>query len=40
MHQNLTIALDAMGGDHGPGVVIPAALDCIERNPSLKLILV
>jgi glycerol-3-phosphate acyltransferase PlsX len=40
MHQNLTIALDAMGGDHGPGVVIPAALDCIEHNPSLKLILV
>ncbi len=40
MHQNLTIALDAMGGDHGPDVVIPAALDCIERNPGLNLILV
>lgn len=40
MHQNLTIALDTMGGDHGPGVVIPAALDCMERNPGLNLILV
>ncbi len=40
MHQNLTIALDVMGGDHGPSVVVPAALDCIERNPGLKLILV
>jgi len=40
MQQNLTIALDAMGGDHGPDVVIPAALDCIEHNPLLSLILV
>jgi len=40
MQQNLTIALDAMGGDHGPGVVVPAALDCVERHPELKLILV
>lgn len=34
------IALDAMGGDHGPKVVIPAALDILERNPDLRLILV
>jgi glycerol-3-phosphate acyltransferase PlsX len=35
-----TIALDAMGGDHGPKVVVPAALDSLDRNPSLRLILV
>ncbi|HUL12878.1 MAG TPA: phosphate acyltransferase PlsX [Methylococcaceae bacterium] len=34
------IALDAMGGDHGPEVVVPAALDCLARNASLRLILV
>ncbi|HET7651208.1 MAG TPA: phosphate acyltransferase PlsX [Gammaproteobacteria bacterium] len=36
----VTIALDAMGGDHGPSVVIPAALDMLSRNPSLRVILV
>ena len=35
-----TIALDAMGGDHGPQVVVPAALDCLDRNADLRLILV
>ncbi len=35
-----TIALDAMGGDHGPGVVIPAARYALERDSGLKLILV
>lgn len=34
------IALDAMGGDHGPVVVIPAALDALEENPALHIILV
>lgn len=29
-----------MGGDHGPSVVVPAALDCLSANPALKLILV
>ncbi|MDX1608761.1 MAG: phosphate acyltransferase PlsX [Halofilum sp. (in: g-proteobacteria)] len=36
----ITIALDAMGGDHGPGVVVPAALRALSRHPQLKLILV
>jgi glycerol-3-phosphate acyltransferase PlsX len=40
MTQKLTIALDAMGGDHGPGVIIPAALECAARHPGLHLILV
>ena len=34
------IALDAMGGDHGPEVVVPAALDALKRYPALRLILV
>jgi glycerol-3-phosphate acyltransferase PlsX len=34
------IALDAMGGDHGPNVVVPAALDVLKRHGDIKLILV
>lgn len=37
---SLTISIDAMGGDHGPDVTIPASLDCLKGNPNLKLILV
>ena len=37
---SLTISIDAMGGDHGPKVTIPASLDCLKSNPDLKLILV
>ncbi|SMF94892.1 phosphate:acyl-[acyl carrier protein] acyltransferase [Methylomagnum ishizawai] len=40
MTQKLTIALDAMGGDHGPTVTVPAALDSVEADPRLHLILV
>ncbi len=36
----LNVALDAMGGDHGPSVIIPAALDALARQSDLKLILV
>ncbi len=36
----ITIALDAMGGDHGLKVTIPAALAMLDRQPDLKLILV
>ncbi|MER2492137.1 phosphate acyltransferase PlsX [Catenovulum sediminis] len=35
---NLTIALDAMGGDHGPPVTIPAALEVLAEYPQLKFI--
>jgi glycerol-3-phosphate acyltransferase PlsX len=34
------IALDAMGGDHGPEVVVPAALDVLRRHSELRLVLV
>ena len=33
-----TIALDAMGGDHGPEVVIPGAALSLERHPALNFI--
>ncbi|MEN9726616.1 MAG: hypothetical protein RL434_982 [Pseudomonadota bacterium] len=35
-----TIALDAMGGDHGPSVVVPAAVSALQRHQDLRLILV
>jgi phosphate acyltransferase len=38
--RSITIALDAMGGDHGPSVVVPAALDFISRDKDCDLILV
>jgi glycerol-3-phosphate acyltransferase PlsX len=40
MSRKVTIALDAMGGDRGPEVVIPAALATLERDESVNLILV
>ncbi len=36
---NLTIALDVMGGDKGPLITIPAAVMAVEHLPSLTLIL-
>jgi glycerol-3-phosphate acyltransferase PlsX len=36
----LTIAVDAMGGDHGPSVTVPAALTAIREDPELRVILV
>lgn len=35
-----SIALDAMGGDHGPPVIVPAALAALADHPELHLILV
>ena len=37
---NIIIALDAMGGDHGPGVTVPAAIHILTKQPDLALILV
>ncbi|HET7371416.1 MAG TPA: phosphate acyltransferase PlsX [Gammaproteobacteria bacterium] len=36
----VVIAVDAMSGDHGPAVVIQAALECLQDAPSLELVLV
>lgn len=40
MSHKLTIALDAMGGDHGPSVVIPAAMQVLSETSDLNIILV
>ncbi len=37
MSQPRTIALDAMGGDHGPSVVVPGAALSLERYPIAQL---
>ncbi|MGR8930730.1 MAG: phosphate acyltransferase PlsX [Gammaproteobacteria bacterium] len=37
---SLTLSIDAMGGDFGPQVTIPASLACLRKNPQLKLIMV
>ncbi len=34
------IAVDAMGGDHGPAVTVPASLDFLAANPDAELLLV
>jgi glycerol-3-phosphate acyltransferase PlsX len=35
-----TLSIDAMGGDFGPQVTVPASLACLRKNPKLKLIMV
>ncbi|MFZ5536083.1 MAG: phosphate acyltransferase PlsX [Pseudomonadota bacterium] len=37
---SITLALDAMGGDHAPGIVLDAAVEALRRHPELHLILV
>jgi glycerol-3-phosphate acyltransferase PlsX len=37
---SLTISIDAMGGDHGPEVVIPAAISALKKHPEVTFILV
>jgi len=37
---NITIAVDAMGGDHGLSVVIPACIRATKKHSNLKIILV
>jgi phosphate acyltransferase len=39
LKREVTIALDAMGGDHGPGVVVPAAAIALERRPDTRFLL-
>lgn len=40
MSRKVTIALDAMGGDRGAAVVVPAALATLEKDDSVNLVLV
>ncbi|MCL1860488.1 MAG: phosphate acyltransferase PlsX [Proteobacteria bacterium] len=37
---NITIAIDCMGGDHGPAVTVPAALAFLNAHPDAEAILV
>ncbi len=37
---DVTLAIDAMGGDHGPHVTIPAALAALKRHEQLNIVLV
>lgn len=39
-HMDITIAIDAMGGDHGPHVTVPAAIQAVNENPRVNVILV
>jgi glycerol-3-phosphate acyltransferase PlsX len=40
MNAGLTVAVDAMSGDHGAAVAVPAALDVLASEPDLRLIIV
>ena len=40
MNAGLTVAVDAMSGDHGAAVAVPAALDVLASVPDLRLIIV
>ena len=39
MAEKVRIALDTMGGDHGPAVTIPGAELALERHPHLEFVL-
>ncbi len=36
MTTSCTLAIDAMGGDHGPPVIIPAAAAALKQDPALR----
>ena len=37
---DITIAIDAMGGDHGTRVTVPAAVDYLKKHPDDTVVLV
>ena len=37
---DITVAIDAMGGDHGPHITIPAALKALKSDDQLNIVLV
>lgn len=39
MSKPVRIALDAMGGDHGPAVVVPGAAIALDRHPECEILL-
>jgi glycerol-3-phosphate acyltransferase PlsX len=40
MSKPVRISLDAMGGDHGPSVVVPGAALALERHPDIRFLIV
>ncbi len=36
----VTVAIDCMGGDHGPAVTVPAALDFVRKHEDVRAVLV
>ena len=40
MGEFTTVAVDAMGGDDAPGVIIKGAVDAVTEKSQLKLVLV
>ena len=40
VRMTITVAVDCMGGDHGPHVTVPAALDFQAQQPDVDLVLV
>ena len=39
LSQDIVISIDAMGGDHGPAIVIPAVDIAARANPDLRFLL-
>ena len=37
---DITVAIDCMGGDHGPHVTVPAALTFLRAQPEVNIVLV
>ncbi|KIO49804.1 phosphate acyltransferase PlsX [Nitrosospira sp. NpAV] len=37
---DITVAIDCMGGDHGPHVTVPAVVDYLRNNPGTDIVLV
>src|SRR3990172_10654936 len=40
VRMGITVAIDCMGGDHGPHVTVPAALGFLRSHPNASVILV
>lgn len=40
VRMNITLAVDCMGGDHGPAVIVPAVLDFLRRDGQCSALLV
>lgn len=40
MNKQITVSVDAMGGDHGVSVTVPASITMLKRHPDLSIVLV